>query len=207
MGAGFFLGVKRPRRGVDNPLPSSAKVKGRVKLYICSPSGPSWPVLGWTSIFWGVGVGKGVYPVNVVVLFTHDSVNTHLITKTHWEWELVQFELCWLPPRCSDIIVIANMSLCFSTHSITVSLTFMGPCITNVFQYISNNMQLYAVYLYLKTTLHVSGVTSTHHQERKQLYLQHLVFVTPLRIVGYILEYKQLVYSFKNTTVVYDISI
>jgi hypothetical protein len=33
---------------------------------------------------------------------------------------------------------------------------------------------------YLETALHVSGVTITHHQERKQLYLQHLVFVTPL---------------------------
>jgi len=56
----------------------------------------------------------------------------------------------------------------------------MGPCIVNTFQYISNKMQLYTVYLYLKTALHVSGGTSTHHQERKQLYLQHLVFVTPL---------------------------
>jgi len=26
---------------------------------------------------------------------------------------------------------------------------------------------------YLETALHVSGGTSTHHQERKQLYLQH----------------------------------
>jgi len=34
--------------------------------------------------------------------------------------------------------------------------------------------------LYLETALHVSGGTSTHHQERMQLYLQHLVFVTPL---------------------------
>jgi hypothetical protein len=34
--------------------------------------------------------------------------------------------------------------------------------------------------LYLDTALHVSGGTSTHHQERIQLYLQHLVFVTPL---------------------------
>ena len=49
-----------------------------------------------------------------------------------------------------------------------------------VFQYISNKMQLYTVYLYLQTALHVSGVTSTHHQERIQLYLQHLVFLTPL---------------------------
>jgi len=34
--------------------------------------------------------------------------------------------------------------------------------------------------LYLENAVHVSGGTSTHHQERKQLYLQHLVFVTPL---------------------------
>ena len=39
---------KRPRRGVDHPLPSSAKFEGRVELYISSTSGPSWPVLGWT---------------------------------------------------------------------------------------------------------------------------------------------------------------
>ena len=33
---------------------------------------------------------------------------------------------------------------------------------------------------YLETALHVSGGITTHHQERKQLYLQHLVFVRPL---------------------------
>ena len=38
--------VKRPRRGVDHPPPSSAKVKERVELYIHSPFGPSWPVVG-----------------------------------------------------------------------------------------------------------------------------------------------------------------
>ena len=41
-------------------------------------------------------------------------------------------------------------------------------------------MQLYTVYLYLETALHVSCGTSTHHQERIQLYVLHLVFVTPL---------------------------
>jgi len=35
-------------------------------------------------------------------------------------------------------------------------------------------------FVYLETALHVSGGTTTHHQERKQLYLQRLVFVTPL---------------------------
>jgi len=56
----------------------------------------------------------------------------------------------------------------------------MGPWIANIFQNLSNKMQLYTVYLYLETALHVSGGTSTHHQERIQLHLQHLVIVTPL---------------------------
>jgi hypothetical protein len=42
--------------------------------------------------------------------------------------------------------------------------------------------------LYLETALHVSGGTFTHHQERKQLYLQHLVFVTPLLLSAAIVE-------------------
>jgi hypothetical protein len=41
-------------------------------------------------------------------------------------------------------------------------------------------MQRYTAYLYLETALHVSGGTATHHQQRIQLYLQHLVFVTLL---------------------------
>jgi len=56
------------------------------------------------------------------------------------------------------------------------------------FQYISNKMQLYTVYLYLETALHISGSTSTHHQERIQLYLQHLVLVTPLLLPVAIVE-------------------
>ena len=45
--------------------------------------------------------------------------------------------------------------------------------------YIQQDATLHSL-LYLETALHVSGGTSTHHQERMQLYLQHLVFVTPL---------------------------
>jgi hypothetical protein len=46
MGTWSFPGVKRPGRGADHPPSSSAEVEGRVELYIYSPSGPSWPVLG-----------------------------------------------------------------------------------------------------------------------------------------------------------------
>jgi len=44
----------------------------------------------------------------------------------------------------------------------------------------SNKMQRHAVYFFLETTVRVSGGTTTHHQERKQLYLQYLICVTPL---------------------------
>jgi hypothetical protein len=66
----------------------------------------------------------------------------------------------------------------------------MGPCIVSMFQYtgISNKVQCYTVYLYLETALHVLGGTSTHHQERIQPYLQHLVFVTPLLLSAAIVE-------------------
>ena len=64
----------------------------------------------------------------------------------------------------------------------------MSPCFVSIFQYISNKMKRYTVYLYMETALHVSGGTSTHHQERIQLYLQHLVFVTPLLLSAAIVE-------------------
>ena len=46
-----FAGVKRLGRGVDHPPASSAEVKERVELYLCSPSGPICLVLGWTLSF------------------------------------------------------------------------------------------------------------------------------------------------------------
>jgi hypothetical protein len=49
-------------------------------------------------------------------------------------------------------------------------------------------MQRYTVCVYLETALYVSGGISTHHQERKQLYLRHLVFVTPLLLSAAIVE-------------------
>jgi len=47
-----------------------------------------------------------------------------------------------------------------------------------IYIYIQQDATLHSLF-YLDTALHVSGGTSTHHQERK-LYLQLLVYVTPL---------------------------
>jgi len=46
MGTGSFPGVKRPGRDVDHTPPSGAEVRERVELYLYTPFGPSWPVLG-----------------------------------------------------------------------------------------------------------------------------------------------------------------
>jgi hypothetical protein len=80
-----------------------------------------------------------------------------------------------LNPVCHLLVLLGN-------------LTFMGPCIVSIFQYITNKMRRYTVYLYLETALHVSSGTSTHLHERIQLYVQHLVFVTPLLLFAAIVE-------------------
>jgi len=46
----------------------------------------------------------------------------------------------------------------------------------NILIYIRQDVTLHSLF-YLETALHVSVGTSTHHQQRKQLYLQHLVSV------------------------------
>jgi len=51
----------------------------------------------------------------------------------------------------------------------------------NILIYIQQDATLHSLF-YLETALHVSGGTSTHHQERIQLHLQHVVFVTPLML-------------------------
>ena len=62
----------------------------------------------------------------------------------------------------------------------------------NILIYIQQYATLHSL-LYLETALHVSGRTTTHHQERIQLYLQHLVFVTPLLLPAAIAEELEIV--------------
>ena len=61
-----------------------------------------------------------------------------------------------------------------------------------IYTYIQQDATLHILF-YLETVLHVSGGNITHHQERKQQYLQHLVFVTPLLLSAAIVEEVELV--------------
>jgi hypothetical protein len=62
----------------------------------------------------------------------------------------------------------------------------------NILIYIQQDGTKHTLF-YLETALHVSGGIITHHQERKQLYLQHLLFVTPLLPSAAIVEELELV--------------
>jgi hypothetical protein len=62
----------------------------------------------------------------------------------------------------------------------------------NILIYIQQVATLHSLF-YLETALRVSGGTTTHHQEHEQLYLQHLVFATPLLLSAAIVEELELV--------------
>jgi hypothetical protein len=59
MDTGSFPGVKRPGRGVDNPLASGAEIKEIVDQYLHTPIGLHDPVLGRNLLVvqeaWGPG--------------------------------------------------------------------------------------------------------------------------------------------------------
>jgi hypothetical protein len=75
-------------------------------------------------------------------------------------------------PQSYSLLNPVNAELNSICHLLILlgDLKFRGPCILSIFQYISNKMQRYTVYLYLETALHVSRGTSTHHQARIQRY-------------------------------------
>jgi hypothetical protein len=109
------------------------------------------------------GVSYSFHYKKEIIARAHARTHTQTHTHTHTHTKVL----------CSTSYV--------RIFQITISsLMCMGPCFVSIFQYIANKMQRYTVLLYLETALHVSGGNATHHQERKQLYLQHLVFVTAL---------------------------
>ena len=78
-----FPRVKWLGRGIDHPLPSSTEVKERVELYICSPSGPSWPVLGWTLPFTFLPLTQNYYTYRKHIHCYNYSLQVHKYT-TMW---------------------------------------------------------------------------------------------------------------------------
>ena len=94
--------VKRSGHGIDHPHSSKAEVKERVELYIYSPFGPSWSVLGWTLPLVLLLLLVVVVVVVVVVVETNSNSNingggrsTSRTTSTKREERI--------PTRCNKI--------------------------------------------------------------------------------------------------------
>jgi hypothetical protein len=67
-----FSGVKGPRRGADHPPPSKCRGHERVGLYLYSPSGPQWPVIGRTFTI------KQTARVFVICTWINSRINNNL---------------------------------------------------------------------------------------------------------------------------------
>ena len=84
--------------------------------------------------------------------------------------------------RRHELFVLKVLRLALNQYGVgptRLSYRLVGKVEGNILIYVQQDATLHSLF-YLETALHVSGGTTTHHQERKQLYLQHLVFVAPL---------------------------
>ena len=122
---------------------------------------------------------------------THHIWSLHIWSSTDLVPKSISLKQLRIIIQC-DLSETKNMKfsckVAKTQRQVQINLTFMGPCIASLFYYISNKIQRYTVYLNLGTALHVSGGTTTHYQEHIQLYLQHLLFVTPLLLPAAILQ-------------------
>jgi hypothetical protein len=101
------------------------------------------------------------------------------------DWET--YKNCFTLKVAAVASVEALVTLCLNTRR------HMWQHRNLILVYIQQDATLHGLF-YLETALHVSGGISTHHQERIQLYLQHLVFVTPLLLSAAIVEELELVW-------------
>ena len=126
------------------------------------------------------------FKIGTRVLFPRD--------KAAWSrrWPLTSSNAEFMNDKCLNVIHIRD--LVNDSNNCTNKFNVYGPVhCKNIPIYIQQDATLHSL-LYLETALRVSGGTSTHHQERIQLYLQHLVFVTPLLLSAAIVEELELVW-------------
>ena len=87
MGTGSFLGVKRPGHGADHPPPSKCQGHERVELYIYSPSGLSWPVIGRTLLYLFYVINckwEGIIVLHIADLFQQRIIVFKCNFCEHW---------------------------------------------------------------------------------------------------------------------------
>jgi len=141
----------------------------------------------------------------VTVLFEHHSIlaKTADIFFLFWLHRLYNFTYKEYSRRGANVLLshlalfhknksritglVEQNTCCFWVTAVTHSSFTEIGLFFSILICIQQDATLHRLF-YLETALHVSGGTITHHQERKQLYLQHLVFVTLLLLSAAIVE-------------------
>jgi hypothetical protein len=165
---GLYWGAQRPGRSADHPPPSSDEVKERVELYMYSPSGASWPVIGWTfyvSVMWRKGcilleIQSWLSIAHVCVyLNCYDIAGGHTLLVTvltyleyyetkfeglSWRWLLVHHLTCW---HCNAQKINPTRKLVWSLKIFDLHLegARLESCHCQISCGFPHSLQLYAV--------------------------------------------------------------
>jgi hypothetical protein len=95
--------------------------------------------------------------------------------------------------RDVDIILVREFGKVDPLKRIHVDVKItLRRILTSILIHVQQDATLRSLF-YLETALHVSDGTTAHHPEYQHLYLQHLVFVTPLLLSAAIVEELELV--------------
>jgi hypothetical protein len=130
----------------------------------------------------------------IMELFTCKQILNSFLRLQFNYWKFVISSLFWHVARHILIVryrrfgtTLFNMAKISCPETSVYKSMFCATFRKNILTYIHQDATLHSLF-YLETALHVSGGTSTHHRELIQLYLQHLVFVTPLLLSVAIVE-------------------
>jgi hypothetical protein len=168
-------------RGVDHPPTSSAEVKGRVELYFYSPSGPLWPVLGWTLPFTVTVVIQLQYTARRAKLFLSHNEGiwrsmAPLILNLETSWEVngqIHIQATLLPVRNRQEFKLApeqvwmslaparsrTMILESQARSLVTTRTELPHFLYNFFDTITNKIHNIAIYNFTMKYLKMQSVS------------------------------------------------
>ena len=140
------------------PNPSSAEVKESVELYLYSPSGPSWSVLGWTlplPLAWRASGSK--HCLHWYNQYISDTISTYLIQSVH----------IWYNQYISDTISTYLIQSVHIWYNQCISDTISTYLIQSVHiwcnQYISDTINTYLIQsVYIWYNHYISDTISTY---------------------------------------------